>query len=63
VEHIIALRGFQEIEEVPSEERLSEHCVKKIRKVRGIVTDMIATIAFLFGSSGSRQMPSHVRQK
>jgi len=41
-------RGFREIEEVASEARLSEHCVKKIRKATGIATDIIATIAFFF---------------
>jgi hypothetical protein len=39
---------FTEMEEVATEAHLSERCLKKIRKAKRVVVEMIATIAFFF---------------
>lgn len=39
---------FSEIEAVSTEADLSERCFKRIKKAKGVLVDMIATIAFFF---------------
>ena len=39
---------FTEMEEVATETHLSERCLKKIRKAKRVVVEMVATIAFFF---------------
>jgi len=41
-------KHFSEIEAVTSEAGLAENCMKRIRKARRVVIDMVATIAFFF---------------
>ena len=39
---------FSEIEAVSTEAALSERCFKRIKKAKGVLVDMVATIAFFF---------------
>lgn len=41
-------KNFSEIEQVASEASLPERCLKRIKKAKRVVVDMVATIAFFF---------------
>jgi hypothetical protein len=41
-------KNFSQIEEVASEASLTDRCLKRIKKAKRVVVDMIATIAFFF---------------
>jgi hypothetical protein len=41
-------KNFSQIEDIASEASLSDRCLKRIKKAKRVVVDMIATIAFFF---------------